>query len=46
MHQFIQDTPLNSDTHIFKIRILSQFVRHDFFEITHFHTFFISIELF
>ena len=33
----MQDAHLNSGTPIFKIRILAQFVSHDFFEITHFH---------
>ena len=38
VQQYLQDTNLNNGTPIFKIRILAQFVSHDFFEITPFHT--------
>ena len=30
VQQYMQDANLNSDTPIFKIRILAQFVSHDF----------------
>ena len=33
----MQDANLNSGTPIFKIRILAQFVSHDYIEITLFH---------